>query len=148
MLQESHLSKSKFTLIEFGMQLMLSQDLENNPQVTLMLLRLRVDQDVVNDDHYELILVGLEHPMHEIHECRWSIRQSEWHYCELKVPILRPKRRLRDICLLNPQVMVTSAEIYLGVNSRSSQLIKLIINPRQWVPIPNSNPIQLSVVYA
>ena len=55
---------------------------------------------------------------------------------------------LRDICLLKPQLMVTSAKVYLGVDSRSSQLIKKVINPRQWVPILDRNPVQLSVVKA
>ena len=44
--------------------------------------------------------------------------------------------------------MVTSAKVYLGVDSRSSQLIKQIINSRQWVPILDRNPVQLSVINA
>ena len=53
---EFHLSKPKFTLTKFGIQLMVSQDLKNNSQVTLMLLlRLGVDDDVINEDHDELI---------------------------------------------------------------------------------------------
>ena len=62
------------------------------------------------------------------------------HY-KLKVPITRPERCLRDICLPNPQLMVTSAKVYLGVGSRSSQLIKQVINPRQWIPILDRNPV-------
>ena len=84
--------------------------------------------------------------MHEVHECRWRIRQSKGHHRKLKVPITRPKRCLRDIYIPNPQLMVTSAKVYLGVDSRSSQLIKQIINPRQWVPILDCDPVQLSVV--
>ena len=68
--------------------------------------------------------------------------------CKLKVPITHPERCLRDICLLNPQLMVTSTKVYLRVDSRSSQLIKQIVNPRQWVPILDRNPVQLSVVNA
>ena len=86
--------------------------------------------------------------MHEIHECFWSIRQSKGHHRKLKVPIPRPERCLRDICLPNPQLMVTSVKVYLGVDSHSSQLIKQVINPRQWVPILNRNLVQLSVVNA
>ena len=67
----------KFTLAEFGVQPMLSQCLENNPQMILMLL-LKL--------------------MHEIHECRWSIRQSERHHCELEMPIQRSKRCLGLWC--------------------------------------------------
>ena len=54
--------------------------------------------------------------MHEIHECCWCICQSKGHHCKLKVPITRPERCLRDICLPNPELMVTSAKAYLGVD--------------------------------
>ena len=96
----------------------------------------------------KLIQIGLEYPMHEVHECRCRIRQSKEHHRKLKVPITCPERWLRDICLPNPQLMVTSAKVYLGVDSRSSQLIKQVINPRQWVSILDRNPVQLSVVNA
>ena len=77
-----------------------------------------------------------------------AIHQSKGHHRKLKVPITCPEHCLRDICLLNPQLMVTSAKVYLGVDSCSSQLIKQIINLRQWVPILDHNPVQLSVVNA
>ena len=86
--------------------------------------------------------------MHEVHDCCWRIRQSEGHHCKLKVPIMRLKPCLRDICLPKPQLMVTSAKVYLGVDSRSCQLIKQIVNPRQWVPILDRNPVQLPVINA
>ena len=86
--------------------------------------------------------------MHEVHECRWRIRQSKGHHRKLKVPITRPERSLRDICLPNPQLMVTSAKVYLGIDSHSSQLVKQVINPRQWVSILDLNPVQLSVINA
>ena len=111
-------------------------------------LLLGVDQNVIPEDYVKLIQIGLEHPMHEVYECRWRIRQSKGHHRKLKVPITRPERYLRDIYLTNPQLMVTSAKIYLGVESRSPQLIKQIINLRQWVPILDYNLVQLSVVNA
>ena len=74
---------------------MFSEGLENNPQVILMLLlRLGVDQDVGNKDHNKLIQIGLEYPMHEIHECCWRIRQFERHHSELEMPIPHPKHVL------------------------------------------------------
>ena len=129
---EFHLSKPKLALTKLGIQLMIPKCLENNPQMILMLLlRLGVDQDVVNKDHKKLIQIGLEYPMHEIHECRWSIRQPERHHCELEIPIPRPKRCLRDISLPNSQPMIAGAKVYLGVDLRPFQLIKQIINPRK-----------------
>ena len=73
---------------------------------------------------------------------------SEGHHYELKVPIPRPERCLRDICLPNPQLMVTTTKVYFGVDSRSSQLVKQVINPQQWVPILDRNLIQLPVINA
>ena len=128
---------------------MVSQQLQNNPQMILMLpLRLGVDQNVIHKDYDKLIQIGLEYPMHEIHECCRCIRQSKGHHCKLKVPITRPEHCHNDICLPNPQQMVTSAKVYLEVDSCSSQLIKQVINPQQWVPILDRNPVQLSVVNA
>ena len=86
--------------------------------------------------------------MHEIHEFYWSIRQSKGNHCKLKVPITRSEHCLRDFSLPNIQLMVTSAKVYLDVDSRFSQLIKQVINPRQWVPILDRNPVQLSIVNA
>ena len=86
--------------------------------------------------------------MHEVHDCRWRISQFKGHHRKLKVPITCPEHCFRDICLPNPQLMVTSAKVYFGVDSRSSQLIKQVINPRQWVPILNRNLVQLSIVNA
>ena len=85
--------------------------------------------------------------MHKIHECRWSIRQSNRHHCELKMLISRSKRSLMDICLPNSQLMVAGMEIYLRGDPRPSQLIKQIINSWQRVPILNSSPIQLPIIY-
>ena len=131
MSQESHLSKPKLTLTELGIQLIVPEFQENNSQMILMLLlRLRVDQDVVNKDHNKLIQIRLEYPMHEIHECRWHIRQLEGHHRELERPIFSLKHCLRDINLSNSQLMVTGAKVYLGVDSRPSQLIKQIFYPR------------------
>ena len=110
---------------------MVPECLENNSQMILMpLLRLGVDQDVVNKDHNKLIQIGLEYPMHEIHECCWRIRQPEGHHCELEIPIPFPKHCLRDISLPNSQLMVSGPKIYLGVDSCPSQLIKQVIDPR------------------
>ena len=131
MSKEFHLSKPKLTLTELGIQPMVPECLENNPQMILMLLFiLGVDQDVVNKDHNKLIQIELEYPMHEIHECCWHIRQPKGHHCELEMSISCPKRWLRDISLPNSQLMVSGVKIYLGVDSRPSQLIKQVINPR------------------
>ena len=128
---------------------MFSECLENNPQmIRMLLLRLGLDQDVINKDYNKMIQVGLEYPMHEIHEYRWCIRLLEGHHYELEMPILRPKRCLRDISLPNSQLMITDAKIYLRVDSRPFQLIKQVINPWKWIPILDRNSFQPSIVNA
>ena len=140
--QESHLSKPKLALTELGTQLMVPECLENNLQMILMLLlRLGVDQDVVNKDHNRLIQIGLEYPIHEVHECCWRIRQPKRHHYEFEMPMLRPKRCPRDINLPKSELIVTSAKVYLGVDLRPSQLIKQIINPRSGILILDRNLI-------
>ena len=54
--------------------------------------------------------------MHEIHECYWSIRQSERHHCKLGMPKPRPEHYLRDVSLPNSQLMIPRTEIYLGID--------------------------------
>ena len=136
-----------FTPVSQNSHLLNFECLENNPQMILMiLLRLGVDQDVVNKDHKKLIQIGLEYPMHGIHECFWSIRQPERRHCELEMPIPRPKCCLRDISLPNSQLMVTGTKVYLGVDSHPSQLIKQVISPRKWIPILDCDLVQLSIV--
>ena len=49
---------------------------------------------------------------------------------KLKVPIPCPERYLKDVWLPNSELIVTSAKVYLGVDSCSPQLIKQVINPR------------------
>ena len=73
----------------------------------MLFLRLGVDQNDIHKDYDKLIYIGLEHPMHKVHECRRRIRQSNWHNYKLEMSVSHPKRSLRDIGLPNPQLMVS-----------------------------------------
>ena len=118
-------ASQKLTLTKLAIQLLVPECIKNNPQMILMLLlRLGVDQNVVNKDHNGLIQIGLEYSMHEIHECRWRIRQPIGHHYELEMDIPHSKRCLRDISHPNSELMVSGAKIHLGVHLCPSQLIK------------------------
>ena len=41
---------------------------------------LGVDQCVINEYHHELVQVIVENPIHVVHENRWSVSHTEWHY--------------------------------------------------------------------
>jgi hypothetical protein len=56
MTQEWHFLDSELTLVELGIQLMLSQTLKYNSEVIFMFFHtLRVYQNVVNEHHNELV---------------------------------------------------------------------------------------------
>jgi len=58
----------KLTLVEFDIQLMISQSLQNYPQVLLVLFRSsRIYQDIINEDNHKLIQIRLKYPIHHIH---------------------------------------------------------------------------------
>ena len=59
---------------------MITEALENNAQVFLMLLLIfGIDQDVVDENHNELVKFGHEYRVHEIHEVGRRIGETERH---------------------------------------------------------------------
>jgi hypothetical protein len=76
--QEFHTIKPKFTLGKLGIELMISKTLKNNAEVFGMLfLVLGVNQNIINEHHYELVKLGHENRIHEIHEIGRSIGEPE-----------------------------------------------------------------------
>jgi hypothetical protein len=70
----------KLAFGEFGVQVVVSQSLKNNMKMFCMIFRIfRVDQDVINKDHYEFIKFLHEYRVHEIHEICWSIGKTKRH---------------------------------------------------------------------
>jgi hypothetical protein len=64
----------KLAFGEFGVQVVVSQSLKNNMEMFRMIFWIfRVDQNVINEDHYELVKFLHEDRVHEIHEVRWGI---------------------------------------------------------------------------
>jgi hypothetical protein len=46
----------KLTFGEFGIQVVVSQSLKNNMEMFCMIFRIfRIDQNIINEDHYEFI---------------------------------------------------------------------------------------------
>jgi hypothetical protein len=59
---------------------MIPKTLENNVKIFGMLFFIfRIYEDVVNEDHNELVMLGHEHRIHEIHEVGRSIRETKRH---------------------------------------------------------------------
>ena len=62
--------------------------------------------------------------------------------------IAGPKSSVRDILLLNFQLMIIRAEINLKKISGTSNLIKEIVNVGQWVLVLNGHLVQLTIIWA
>jgi hypothetical protein len=66
------------TLAELGIKLMVSKSLQNNSEMLHMLFfTLRMDQDVINEDHEKLVQLWREHGVHQVHEMCRSIGESK-----------------------------------------------------------------------
>ena len=69
--------------------------------------RLRVDQNIIDENNDKLIYVGYEYPIHQVHEHLWGIGQTEWHNQKLIMVIIRTKRCLWYIFRANKQLMIS-----------------------------------------
>ena len=59
---------------------MFPQSRQNNSQMLCMIcLILRVNQDIIDKHDHELVKLGHEHQIYQVHEIGRSIRQSERH---------------------------------------------------------------------
>jgi hypothetical protein len=72
MAKKSYLVQSRRTLGKLSVKLVSSKPLQSLPQMLLMVfLTLRVNQNVVDENHHELIQVFVKDPIHLVHEnCR------------------------------------------------------------------------------
>jgi hypothetical protein len=73
----------------------------------VLLLNLRIYEDIIDEHHYELVEIVHEHTIHQVHEERWRIRQTEGHDCVLIKPILGDECCLQYVHRLDPELMIT-----------------------------------------
>jgi hypothetical protein len=80
------------TLVELGIELMVSKSLQNNSKMLCMLLfALEIDQGVINEDHDKLVQLQHKHEVHQVHEMCMSIGESKQHNQILVQPYLVEK---------------------------------------------------------
>jgi len=67
--QELNFFEPEITFTEFGIQLVLSEALENNARMLSMFFFIfGIDKNVVNENHDKIIQLRHEYRVHEIHE--------------------------------------------------------------------------------
>jgi hypothetical protein len=78
MFKKRNFLQSENTLAEFGIELMISKSLQNNVEMSCMLIfTLGIDQDVVNEDHDKLVQLWHECRVHQVNEICRSIGESK-----------------------------------------------------------------------
>ena len=91
---------------------MLSQTLKHYMQMTGMLfLVLGVHQDIINENHYELVQYRHENRIHQIHEVCWCISQPKRHHQKFIQPISGQEGSLRNITCSYFDLMVAGVKV-------------------------------------
>jgi hypothetical protein len=74
MTQEQDFINPELALAQLCIQLVLSQSLQNHPQmICMLLLTLRIYQNIINKYHHKLVKIVHEYTVHQIHEEGWCI---------------------------------------------------------------------------
>jgi hypothetical protein len=78
MSKKGNFFQSERTVAVFAIELMVSKSLQNNVEMPRMLFfTLRIDQDVINEDHDKLVQLRHEYGVHQVHEMCRSIGESK-----------------------------------------------------------------------
>jgi hypothetical protein len=46
----------------------------------MILLVFGIDEDIIDEDHYEFVEIRHNHGVHEVHEVGWDICETKGHY--------------------------------------------------------------------
>ncbi|MFS7889171.1 hypothetical protein Hanom_Chr00s000003g01603831 [Helianthus anomalus] len=113
MSQKLNFLKPKFTLGEFGKKLLFLQEFQSKTKMFLVISsRLRINQDIINENDDELIQIRLADPIHQVHENSRSIGQTEWHDCELIMPVSSAECCFRNILFMHTKLMIPRTKIF------------------------------------
>ena len=94
------------------------------------------DEDIIQIYDHKRIDEGPQNVIHHPHESWWIISQSKRHDQPLKKTFLALKGSFLDISFLNWYLVVGQLQINLPKILAPLELVKKIINPWNWIPIP------------
>jgi hypothetical protein len=78
MTKERDLFQLEFTLAKLDIQLIISEFLQNKPQVSLVFFLIPgVHQNISDEYHQEFVKILHKHFIHQIHKVCWSISQPK-----------------------------------------------------------------------
>jgi hypothetical protein len=114
----------------------------------MVALTLRIDENIIDENHDKFIELHHEHGVHEVHEVGGGISESERHGQELVKTITSGKSGFRNIARSNLDLVVTRTKVDLREDFGTSQLIKKNINSRKRVFVFHGDRIEWSIIYA
>ena len=74
----------------------------------VLLQRLAVDEDVVEEDEHEVVEERAEGLVHQVHEGGGRVGQPERQHEELEVPVARAERGLRHVLGVDADLVVAA----------------------------------------
>jgi predicted oxidoreductase len=113
----------------------------------MLLLFFGIDNNIIDEDHYEFVELRHKHRVHEVHEVGWGICETKGHHQELVETIMSGESSSRNVTRSNFDFMITRMEINLGQNSGSSQLIKKNIDSGKRIFVLDGHRIERLVIH-
>src|SRR3954463_2475537 len=112
----------------------------------MLFLRLRIDQDVIQIDHNELIKILHENRVHKPREGGRCVGETEGHDRLIIQAIAGGESCFRNIFLANLDLMIPTSQVKLREHHSSSKLIEEIINPRKGIFVLDGFSIESPIV--
>jgi hypothetical protein len=104
------------------------------------------DEDVIQIYNHKGIGEGPQDVIHQPHEGGWGIRQAKGHDQPLEKTFFRLESSLPYISLFYGDLVVVRLQINLTKVLGPLELVEKVINLGNWVPIPDCDFVQSSVI--
>src|SRR3954467_5881394 len=105
-----------------------------------------VDQDVIDVYNDAFVQEWTEHIVDQSLECRGGVGEAEGHYREFVMAISRAEGCLRDILVLDADLVIAGAEVDLGEHLGTLYSVEYFINTREGVTVLDGQFVQRAVV--
>ena len=127
---------------------MLTQSKENRTDVLQMLRPCPAEnENIVKENKYAPPEEWLQHRVHQRLEGRRRIGEAERHHEKLKVPVVRPERRLGDVVGVHADLMIPTAQVQLGEKYCTLELVKQFFNNGNGKLVTHCLAVQSTIVH-
>ena len=108
-----------------------------------------MDQHIIHvDDQPSFRYHILENEVHERLKSRWTVAKAEKHDERFKKAEGRDERRLPGIFGLDPDVIITPANVHLREITGSLELVHQVANKGKGIGVLDSMLVEISVILA